>query len=135
MSRKTKHAGETGEYEEDIRLLAAQSIKAYFADKSYFCGGPIPSKELNSEKSIKLVMRTQNDDPTFNFIHDECLAKLSRPKHLRSCTVPWTVKLLLGLINDMKKKQLPKDHQPGLILLDFKFCKGLSIPDDLISIK
>lgn len=119
---------EKGQHAPDLRKLAEYSIETFFEDKQWFCGGPIPQKELLSEESIRIVLRTQNDDETFLFIHEKCLEKLPKPRGHKDGNVPWTVQFLLSLISDMKKKWLPKDFQPGLLLLYFKFCKGQQIP-------
>jgi len=119
---------EKGQHAPDLRNLAIYSIKTFFEDKSYFCGGTIPERELLSENSIKTVLRTQNDDPTFKFIHEQCLERLPVPKNANESSIPWTVQFLISLLTDMKKKWLPKDFQPGLLLLYFKFCKGHRIP-------
>lgn len=119
---------ETGTHSVDIKELAIFSIKAFFEDKSWFCGGPIPETELITPETIKTVLRTPNDDETFDFIHKKCLAVIPRPRQYRQTANPWTIQMLLDLLKDMRRQWLPKDFQPGLLLLYFKFCKGIQIP-------
>lgn len=133
MPRKAKQPEgfsslENGPHAFEMQRLVVSSIESFFKDKSYFCGGKIPNSELSSSNSIKTVLRFKNDDHTFEYIHTKCLRKIPRPKHIVSKSIPWTVQFLISLLEDMKGKKLPKEFQPGLVLLYFKFCKGLPIP-------
>lgn len=141
MPRKVKrdydnNPFETGPNAERLRELAQWSIEAFFEDKSYFIGGPIPNNELLSDDSILLLLRATSTDKLFNFIHEECLEKLRQPLHWsHSKMVPWTIDTLIGLLKDMHRNFIPKDFEPGLLLLYFKFCKGLKIPSAASFIK
>ena len=133
MSRKPKNNFDEIQYQKgdhalDLKKLAHQSIESYFKDKFWFVGGPIPFKELFSDNSLKTVIRTPFDDETFDFIHEECLTKISQPPSYKEKSVPWSVTFLIQLLNEMKALGLPKDFQPGLLLLYFKFCVGVTIP-------
>lgn len=119
---------ETSIYSEDLEDLAKSSIETFFSDKKMFCGGAIPQIELFSDLSIKTVLRNQFDDRVFDYIHNHCLTKVPPPADFKRNTVSWSVRYLISLLDDLKKKSLPKDFQPGLLLLFFKFCKGFSIP-------
>lgn len=122
---------EKGMHSLDIEKIAIDSISSFFANKKWFVGGKIPSRELYSNSSIETVLRGQFDDITFDFIHNECLIKIPQPKDFKITKIPWTVTFLLNLLNEMKQLGLPKDFQPGLLLLYFKFCKGMKVPSAL----
>jgi len=113
-----------GCHAKDLRNFAIISLKMFFEDKSWFVGGPIPERELLSEESIMTVLRTPFDDTTFNFIHNECLSRIPQPKWFKDEGLAWPVVYLIKLLSTMKRLNLPKDFQPGLALLYFKFCKG-----------
>lgn len=137
MSRRPKRTCEEVEFEKgchapDLRKMALEGIKSFFADKSWFVGGPIPECELLSDLSIDTVLKTPFDGDIFNFIHEECLKKVPQPKSFIDEGVPWTVSFLIKMFSDMKKLGLPKDFQPGFTLLYFKFCKGVKIPEPVI---
>jgi hypothetical protein len=123
---------EKGPIAPDLRMLAVTSIRDFLGSKSSYLGEPIPDWELYTDDNIKTVLRTQNDDKTFEFIHERCLSRIPKNPSYRESTVPWTVHLLLWLLQDMKNLRLPKDFQPGLLLLYFKLCKGISIPPSLL---
>lgn len=124
QDKKTKWVFETGENAELLRNLATLSIKRFFSDKKYFCGGPVPECLLYSENSILLVMRTQNNDSNFEFIHRNCLDKLPENKQFSSDPIPWSIRFLITLMSDLKKKSIPYPYHAGMLLLYFKFCKG-----------
>lgn len=133
MPRRPKRNCEENPYEKgvhsvDLKELASHSLDSFFKTKSWFVGGPIPKKDLFSDDSIKTVLRTPFDDKTFTFLHEECLVKVPQASWYTETSVPWTVAFLIQLINEMKSLGLPKDFQPGLLLLYFKFCKGIKIP-------
>ena len=131
MSRKPRRDNledyNKGEHIEDLRKFAVSSIKSYFNGKRYFCGGPIPSCEMESEFSQDTVLRTQFDDRCFDFIHECCLPLFPVHSKYKDQTVPWPVHCLLGLISEMKSMDIPKEQQPGMLLLYFKFCWGVNI--------
>ena len=119
---------EKGSHSVDLKELAIHALKSFFEQKSWFIGGPIPQKELLSEESIKTILRTPFDDATFTFLHEHCLIRVPQPDSYTEKSVPWTVAFLISLLGEMKALGLPKDFQPGLALLYFKFCKGLKVP-------
>ena len=119
---------EKGLHAPDLKALAIESIKAFLHGREHHSGGTIPEKELYSDSSLKTVLRTQFDDKTFEYIHKRCLSQIPRDPSYRETTVPWNVHYLLGLLKELKGLTLPKDFQPGLLLLFFKFCKGFEIP-------
>jgi hypothetical protein len=118
---------EKGLHAKDIGEFAQDCILAYFKDKDWFCGGPIPQRELTAETSIKTVLRTRFDDRCFNFIHEECLPTIPNLTDWSQVGVSWEVHCLLELLEDMRACWIPKEFQPGMVLLYFKFCKGVKI--------
>lgn len=119
---------EKGLHAPDVRELVKANLKGFFLSKQHHTGGEIPVFEMLSDDSIKTVLRTHFDDPTFDFIHDRCLPRVPRPDGYKDSTVPWTVHFLLRLLDDLKGRRIPKEFQPGMIMLYFKFCMGCDIP-------
>jgi hypothetical protein len=119
---------EKGIHAFDLKESVINGLKQFLGGKLGHDGNPIPKEELYSENSCKTVLRTPFDDETFNFIHDECLTLIPAKDWYKETTVPWTVHYLLGLLNELKSLQIPKEFQPGFLLLYFKFCKGFTIP-------
>ena len=133
MPRKAKRDCESNPFEKglhapDLRELARSSLRNFLKPKQNHRGRPIEDEDLFSEDSFKTVLRTQFDDKTFDFIHIECLSRIPKQKWYKESTVPWNVHYLLGLLHELKMLGVPKEFQPGLLMLYFKFCKGFEIP-------
>lgn len=119
---------EKGDFAVDLNKLSKEAISNFFGNKSWYCGGPIPKSELESDWAVKTVLRTHFDDAAFDYIHDKCLTKIPESAGYNDPSVPWTVHTLLGLLDEIRGYGVSKDFQPGLLLLYFKFCKGIEIP-------
>lgn len=119
---------EKGLHAPDLKEFARWTLKVFLGTKPSHTGDPIPEKLLYSDDSFKTILRTQFDDKTFEYIHNNCLSKIPKQKWYKDGTVPWNVHVLLGLLNELKSLKIPKEFQPGLLLLYFKFCKGFEIP-------
>ena len=133
MSRKPRRDAmydslDKGEFVGDLRKFADNCIHFFFNEKGYHIGGPIPECELTTEFAQKTVLHTQFDDRCFDFLHEVCLPLFPVDPEYDEPPVPWTVHKLLGLIADLKNLEIPKEFQPGLLLLYFKFCHGVEIP-------
>lgn len=133
MSRRAKrdcgeYSLDKGEFAADLKKSAEEAVQDFFRNKSWYCGGPIPEEELESDRVIQTVMRTQFDDAAFDYIHNRCLVKIPEDPLYSDPSVPWTVHTLLGLITELKALGIAKDLQPGLLLLYFKLCRGVEIP-------
>lgn len=133
MSRKPKREiiddpCEKMEYVEDLRKFAEHCIQLFFNNKQHVCGDPIPECEKSSEFAVQTVLRTQFDDRCFDFIHEFCLPVFPIDPKYDESTVPWSVHCLLGLLAEMRSMEIPKEQQPGMLLLYFKFCHSVEIP-------
>lgn len=119
-----------GDFSPDLTKLVHESIRLFFEDKTRFDGTPIPSESLFSEHSFNTVLKSMFDGRTFDYIHCHCLSQLIPPDSYSSDGPgdTWGVRFLLSLLRDLKSKGLPKEFQPGLLLLYFKFCMGMRIP-------
>ena len=111
----------------DLKNVAVEGIRNFFKDKSWFAGGSIPECEIESDDSVDLVLRTPFNEETFSFIHNNCLPKVPCPKNFVDQGVPWSVAYLIKLLADLKRCSIPKDFQPGFVLLYFKLCKGVKV--------
>lgn len=121
---------EKGDHAVDMRHLAVESIRVFFKNKKYFCGGEIPESELFSEYSIKTLLRTNLDERCLTFLHEECLPCIPEdPDYKEDGTVSWQTHCLLNLLKELASYQLPKDYFGGLLFLYFKFCYGVKILD------
>lgn len=113
---------------DDVKESAMFCIRKFFTGRKMVNGGPIPEKELYCSDNIKRVLRTQFDDETFNYIHFSCLPMIPKSKKYHDPTLSWEVHCLLTLISKMRKHKVPKEFQPGMLLLYFKYCRGIEIP-------
>lgn len=138
MPRKANHDWDDvhfdrGEHAVDLRAAARGYIRDFLGGKPHFRGGAMDPRELYSEQSCRVVLRTPFDDATFLYIHEQCLERIPRKKWYRDVTVSWPVHYLLGLLSELRDRGIPKEMQAGLLLLYFKFCMGfpiLPVPGD-----
>lgn len=114
-------------YEQEMRSYAEETLLVYFLGKKCPDGTGVPEADLLSEESVLTLLDTQHDDDTFLFIHNHCLAKIPPTADYKGLPADWNVTVLCELLNEMKRMCVPKDFRPGLLLLYFKFCKGVTI--------
>lgn len=131
MPRQAKRASvelEKGDFKIDMRQLAIDSIAAFFVNKTWFCGGPIPESELYSEEHIKIVMRTRFDKRWEEFVHGRCLPLIPNTQGYDDQSVPWEVHSLLRILDEIGSMWIPGCFRSGMVLLYFKICWGIRIP-------
>lgn len=134
MPRREKRSGDNNPFEKGenaprLKKRAEESILDFFEGKSLYCGGTIPKRMLLSDHSVKTLLRNELDDRVFDYIHENCLSRMRPDPEYSDPSVPWSIHFLLQLLYDMQARELPKDYFPGLLLLYFKFCHGIEIPD------
>jgi hypothetical protein len=119
---------ENGVHATDIQDAAIRHITVFFQDKAWYCGGKIPRHDLFSDSSIRTVLRTQFDSNWEACVHHKCLSTVPVDHTYRlEAHLPWTVRYLIDLIYSMGLLSIPKEFRPGMVLLYFKFCKGVKI--------
>ena len=107
--------------------IALQSIEEFFRGKSWWCGGPIPKSELFTRDNIKLVRNT-SVETSFGFMYEVLIPQLpSIPDGEDPESLAPDIVFALMLLYDAHSRALPRIHIPGLLLLYFRVCKGLSI--------
>lgn len=111
----------------DVEQFACQCMEAFFRNKKNFIGKSILNSELYSRLNLDIVIKTKFDDETFKFIHENCLTIFPQEKWYKDTTVPWTVYVLLELINELKSLRVPKELQTGMLLVYFKLCHGIKL--------
>lgn len=103
--------------------MAAEFVEKFFAGKSWFCGGPVPKKQLLDQKSLDLVIGTE-------FCYGiELIYKTFKENNLLQ-EKHKDIKFVINAINETKKKSVPKLFQAGMILLYLKFSKGLTLTEN-----
>lgn len=133
MARKLRKVQEErtldkSEFCPDFEKSAAEYIHVFFHSLKSPDGKRFLKSELLDDVNIRTVMKTQFDDNCFDFIHSECLPLIPNSVGYHNRTVPWTVHCLLGLIYLFGEFGIPKEFQPGMLLLYFKLCFGVRIP-------
>jgi hypothetical protein len=103
-----------------VRAEVRLHLQNFFADKSYHFGGPIDQRHLTNESHVNLILSTPFCDGV-----DQCYAVMPRPNDPNFDEV----KALLELLNDVKGRHIPKEFQAGVMLLYYKLCKGMKIPE------
>jgi hypothetical protein len=130
MGRKSrKDIIAEGQGSVDWDAIARECIRVYFSNKSWFCGGPIPSSELYSKHSIQTVLLTRFDDQWEEVVHGQCLPRIKNNKNEQFGNLSWEIHCLLEILKEMGSLWVPPEFRPGMTLLYFKFCKGVAIPN------
>lgn len=120
---------EKGMHAVDISVAVEHYMRDFFQSKSWYCGGRIPQRDLFSDASIKTVLRTTFCKEWEEFVHAKCLPTIPLdPSYKAAAHLPWTVRCLIDLLDSMGSCAIPKEFRPGMVLLYFKFCKGVKIP-------
>lgn len=105
--------------------LAKQNLSDFFGHKSYFCGGSIPDKLLYSKESLDFVLNTD-----FNYgvlyAQEFLIPQVPEPADFHK-QILWDVHLVLELLHESWDAGISITAQAGIILLDFKFCRGLPL--------
>lgn len=104
--------------------LAKSQLNNFFEEKKFYCGGSIPMSLLHSNNSIDFIRFTEFDKG-IHFCYDVITSQLSAPNGVKSwCDIDWDAHMVLGLLDECRKKHIPLSHQAGIVLLNFKFCWG-----------
>lgn len=117
---------ENGCYAVDLNYLARDCMRRFLSGRKMVSGKRITEEDLFTVENIKLLLRTPFDDPTFRFIHERCLPVIPVRAAYTRKSVPWTVFCLIRILKRMQQLAIPKEFQPGLLLLYFKLCKGIN---------
>lgn len=126
-----EHDDQTEEHTEDIRMVAKNYIQEFFLNKSWHCGGKIPQRDLLSEASIDTVILSKFCKQWEDFVHIKCLTKIpTDPNYKDETLLPWAVRYLIDLLSSMGACSIPKEFRPGMVVLYFRFCKGISVSYD-----
>lgn len=109
--------------EKDVTRDARMQIQRYFQDKKV-----LNRVDLYSESSVKILMETDFDSG-LEYAHNYLLHHIEEPQGWDNSILKWEVHVLLNMLEEMRDLNIPKSHQPGMVLLHFKHCFGLKIPD------
>ena len=100
------------------------SIKTFFKDKSWYCGGPIPQNLLYTERNFRLIENVDLNQSVELGYKSICRAKsLAKTKYCKKCEVD----ICLKVIRDCEKKHIPQDHIGGLFLLYLELCEKVEL--------
>lgn len=111
--------------EEESRLiqLAKENLDTFFADKKFYCGGPIPKSILHSQDALDFVRYTEFD-PGIRYCYEEIIPQIRAPKLRVFNGMEWDVEWVLRLLKECHAAEIPLVSQAGMILLNFRFCVG-----------
>lgn len=107
---------------QQLRATATENISAFFEGKEWFCGGPIPKKQLFSRKSLDIVIGTEFC-LGIDLIYETLAGFTKLQENNRD------IRFVIKLLTETKKNSVPKDFQAGIILLFLHFCKGAALPE------
>jgi hypothetical protein len=113
-------------------------MEAYFYNKSFHCGGPIPNKMLFSEKYITLVrdsIRTSSEGfgKVVEAIHELLMTHSPLRNDVVDTQKPWHVALVIKMFKDVHAYRVPREFVAPLVLLNLHFCKGYKITPEMLT--
>lgn len=155
---------EEHEFEEDnylsfydrIQILEQQMrwcLDSFFRGKQYFCGGPVPKKELYHDRSFRLLSIVDFDETLVGIIYRHCVPKLLNVKTKLISTIKKRIDidldgisnnyaifkdgdfcdleivLLTSLLNEFWELGIPREFYGGLIVRYFELCYGISLKE------
>lgn len=113
-------------------------MEAYFYNKSFHCGGPIPNKMLFSEKYITLVRdsirkSSEGFGKVMETIHELLLIHSPLRNDVVDTQKPWNVALVIKLFKEVHAYRVPREFVAPLVLLNLHFCKGYKITPEMLA--
>ena len=126
------------EYSEDVfwRDLAISSMKDFFSNKNFHCGGKIPNSLLFCNENIRLVRDGVRLCAAFDRIVDVIYGQLHTHSPLKKMPLdvqrPWDTALLLKVFKEIQSHRVHKAFVPGIAALYLHFCKGYSLNKEQI---
>lgn len=114
-------------FKESDVLAARRSVKAYFTNKNFCKGGPIPAEYLESDLAAYIVLKTGcNIGP--KMFHKMVEAHLAAGKKIDGLEVGDPIKRGLEYVRaagECRDLGIAQEHSGGLVLLWLWLCKGV----------
>lgn len=108
----------------DEMLEIYQSLRSFFDDKCWYCGGRIPDDLLYNERNFHLLRNvaiTEAVDMGFPAIHRS--KKLAKTRYFKGCDT----QIILKVIKECHYKAIPRKHIAGLFLSYLELCEKVEL--------
>jgi hypothetical protein len=123
--RQQKTSGLT---KDEIIDFAKSVIRNFFADKPYYCGGPIPQHLLTTKKRVDLVLDCTLDqaiDIAYEALEQDLT--LEDEEYVAAGGVSPDIKTLIGVLHEMSRCGVPQELSNGMLVLYLEFCLGANV--------
>jgi len=121
--------GDTKAFIRRLRQETWLALGSFFTDKRFYAGGPIPARYLYSQDNFRRVVSTPfhaGIDLCYD-LFQEC--EIQKPICFDDEAIDWDIYYMLNLLADARRCRVPIHLQPGVMVVYFKICHGLRVPD------
>ena len=108
------------------REEAVRCLELYFSEHSFHSGGPIPKKQLFSDKSVSLLMESdfcQGIEACYKVLTEK---NVDDPQ----CDITFMLKKM----EELNRMEIARQFHPGIILIYLRYCLGYTWPNDILEI-
>lgn len=98
-------------------------LEIFFKDRELYCGGQVPPSQLFSERYLKMVCEhtiESSADAFYDYFNAVSIDDEENNPHTQ---------LLIGLLGECRRKNIPKTFAAGIILVCLELCYGV-VPVD-----
>jgi len=99
---------------EEARQIAKDSISAFFKNRTFKWGGPIPEHILHSDVNIDKVLNTSIADGVDQVYYAIHKAEQDCPPER-----------VLAVLDECSKKWISKELAAGIMIMYFRLCEGI----------
>lgn len=113
---------------EEIIAFAQGTILEFFADKQYYCGGPIPEHMLRTSKRVNLVL-----DCTFDMAMDivdeamTCEMTEEIKDDIAAGGASPEVRQVIDILEELAHSGVPQELSNGMLILYLELCLGVDV--------
>jgi len=115
----------TGDFVEELKILAASYLVNFFKDREMHCGGNIPRCLLCSDQNISMVLNTNLEKGIKRAYKGIELNGNIATETENESLVAEDIKLVVAIIKGCAIAKVPPEFIPGIVLLYLEYCEGI----------
>lgn len=108
----------------DLKCLIHQYIEYFFKDKSFYCGGKIPKRMLNTDRNISIVANydiSRSVKRAYSSLENHEISSSSLGE------VTGDIKLVSFILEELAKSGIPQQFAGGMLLMYLELVVGVDI--------
>lgn len=118
----------TGLSRDEITDFAKLAIQNYFANKPYYCGGPIPPHLLTARKRVDLVLDC-TFDKAMTIAYEALEEGLTDDdyEYIDAGGVSPDIKNAISVLHGMARAGVPQELSNGMLILHLELVQGVDV--------